>query len=70
MGSSFNGRVSFDTSNGRVRVRGDDDRITRERLRKRSGYVVVGNDDGRESVIDTSNGSIIFEIANSSQSRD
>lgn len=69
VGSSFNGRVSFDTSNGRVRVRGDDDRITRERLRKRSGYVVVGNDDGRESVIDTSNGSITFKIADSSQSR-
>ena len=69
VGASFNGRVTFDTSNGRVRVSGDDDRITRERLRRRSGYVVLGSDDGRESVIDTSNGSINFKIADSDQSR-
>ncbi len=69
VGASFNGRVTFDTSNGRVRVTGDDDRITRERLRRRSGYVVLGSDDGRESVIDTSNGSINFKIADTDQSR-
>lgn len=70
VGASFNGRVAFDTSNGRVHVSGDDDRITRERLRKRSGYIVLGNDDGPESIIDTSNGSINFKIADSSQSRE
>lgn len=62
VGRDFTGRVTFDTSNGTIRILGDDGRITRERLRKTSGYVIVGSDDGPESMIDTSNGSIELVI--------
>lgn len=62
VGREFTGRVTFDTSNGKIHILGDVDRITQERLRKRSGYVIVGSDDGPESLIDTSNGSIELVI--------
>lgn len=58
---SFTGRVVFDTSNGRVRVTDGPGRVVKSNL-KRSGGVIVVGDESTESVIDTSNGGITFEI--------
>ena len=45
-----------------MHVYGSDDRITRERIHRDGGYVVVGEEGETESVIGTSNGNITFRV--------
>jgi hypothetical protein len=61
VGQAFTGSVKFDTSNGRVTVKDPAKRIRTQQLGKKDGNIVVG-DGGANSVIDTSNGGIEFEI--------
>jgi DUF4097 and DUF4098 domain-containing protein YvlB len=70
VGPAFAGRINFDTSNGRIKVQGSDDRITRERIHRTEGYVILGDGEGPESKLRTSNGSIEFIVKDGSTRHD
>ena len=61
VGPAFAGNVQFDTSNGRVTVKDASSRIRNQQIVKNKGSITVG-EGGANSIVDTSNGSINFEI--------
>lgn len=61
VGPAFTGDVQFSTSNGRLTVKDSASRIRNQLLAKDKGSISVG-EGGANSVVDTSNGSITFEI--------
>lgn len=61
VGRGFAGKVKFDTSNGSIRIADAAGRVTSQNIAKTSGEATIGPG-GATSVLDTSNGSIEFEI--------
>lgn len=61
VGPTFAGHVKFDTSNGRVNIKDNSKRVRTQQLGKSEGTITVG-EGGTQSVLDTSNGRIDFEI--------
>lgn len=57
LGDGFQGKIVVDTSNARVRLEDPSDRVTENKLEKKSGFIVVGNDTN-VSHLDTSNAPI------------
>jgi DUF4097 and DUF4098 domain-containing protein YvlB len=62
VGPAFAGDVKFSTSNGRLTVKDAASRIRNQQIAKDNGSISVGEGGGASSVVDTSNGSIDFEI--------